>query len=297
MLEKIRSIFFIQLVFSNIKEKIKLEISKYNKKIQNILNLDILTYREFSGRHMIKRKNGIFEEYNYHNCDLVFKGPYLNGKRNGKGMEYNFGSKFEGEYLNGKRNGKGKEYFIGDDSLKFEGEYLNGKRWNGIFYDKFSNKFYKIKNGKGFIKKFGVLFGELKYEGKYLNGKKNGKGKEYYTYSKLKYEGEYLNGKRWNGKGYDNKHNIVYEIINGKGYIKEYWETGFLKYEGQYLNGEKNGKGKEYSNHGKLEFEGEYLNGKKNGKGKEYYNNGDLKFEGDYLYDNKKEGNIILMDI
>ena len=34
--------------------------------------------------------------------------------------------KFEGEYLNGKRNGKGKEY--NDGKLEFEGEYLNGER-------------------------------------------------------------------------------------------------------------------------------------------------------------------------
>ena len=34
---------------------------------------------------------------------------------------------YEGEYLNGKRNGKGKEY-DSDGELKFEGEYLNGKK-------------------------------------------------------------------------------------------------------------------------------------------------------------------------
>ena len=41
-----------------------------------------------------------------------FKGEYLNGKRNGKGKEYDkFGKLiFEGEYINGERNGKGKEY-------------------------------------------------------------------------------------------------------------------------------------------------------------------------------------------
>ena len=33
---------------------------------------------------------------------------------------------FEGEYLNGKRNGKGREY--NDEILIFEGEYLNGLR-------------------------------------------------------------------------------------------------------------------------------------------------------------------------
>ena len=36
---------------------------------------------------------------------------------------------FEGEYLNGKKNGKGKEYNnIGE--IIFEGEYLNGERLN-----------------------------------------------------------------------------------------------------------------------------------------------------------------------
>ena len=50
--------------------------------------------------------------------------------KNGKGRvkEYNFGKLiFEGEYLNGKKNGKGKEYdFMGN--LIFEGEYLNGNK-------------------------------------------------------------------------------------------------------------------------------------------------------------------------
>ena len=41
---------------------------------------------------------------------MIYEGEYLNGKRNGKGKEYNITLYFEGEYLNGKRNGKGKEY-------------------------------------------------------------------------------------------------------------------------------------------------------------------------------------------
>ena len=50
----------------------------------------------------------------------------ING--NGKVKEYdNDGDlQFEGEYLNGKRNGKGKEY--DDGMIIYEGEYLNGKR-------------------------------------------------------------------------------------------------------------------------------------------------------------------------
>ena len=41
--------------------------------------------------------------------NLLFKGEYLNGKRNGNGREcYNDKLYFEGEYLNGERNEKGK---------------------------------------------------------------------------------------------------------------------------------------------------------------------------------------------
>ena len=52
----------------------------------------------------------------------------------------------------------------------------------------------------------------MKFEGEYLNGERNGKGKEYYEGGALKFEGEYLNGKIWNGKGYNIKGDIEYEI-------------------------------------------------------------------------------------
>ena len=168
------------------------------------------------------------------------------------------------KYKIGEKNGKGREYKLNTNTIIFEGEYLNG-----------------TKNGKG---KEYYDNNELKFEGEYLNGERNGKGKEYYHNGRLKFEGEYLNGKIWNGKGYKIYGNIVYEIINGKGYIKEYnYYNGDLEFEGEYLNGERNGKGKEYNNNGKLGFEGEYLNGKRNGKGKEYYSNGKLGFEGEIL--------------
>ena len=97
------------------------------------------------------------------------------------------------------------------------------------------------------------------------------------------------------GIGYDENHNIIYELINGTGKVKEYW-NGKLRFEGEYLNGKRNGKGKEYDYNGKIEFEGEYLNGKRNGKGKEYNKyNGKLLFEGEYLNGKKmvKEKNIM----
>ena len=51
--------------------------------------------------------------------------------------------------------------------------------------------------------------------------KRNGKGKECFD-GKLKFEGEYLRGKRWNGKGYDQSNNVIYELKNGNGHVKEY---------------------------------------------------------------------------
>ena len=80
----------------------------------------------------------------------------------------------------------------------------------------------------------------------------------------MEYEGEFRDSRKWNGKGYDDSGNVIYELINGNEKVKEYF-------------------------HGELKFEGEYLNGKKNGKGKEYDYKGDLKFEGEFLDDERKE--------
>ena len=82
-------------------------------------------------------------------------------------------------------------------------------------------------------------------------------------------------------KGFDEKGNVIYELINGTGKVREY-HNGSLEFEGEYLNGKKNGKGKEYC-YDNLKYEGEYLNGKRNGKGKEYDGFGKIKFEGEYL--------------
>ena len=95
----------------------------------------------------------------------------------------------------------------------------------------------------------------------------------------MEYEGEYLYNEKWNGKGFDEYGNIIYELKNGNGKIKEYDYKGKLEFEGEYLNGLRNGKGKEYYENGNLKFEGEYLNNKKNGKGKKYDDNGKLKYE------------------
>ena len=59
--------------------------------------------------------------------------------------------KFKGEYLNGKRNGKGIEYYNNDKKL-FEGKYLNDLKWDGKGYVPIKNNIvYELKNGKGIL--------------------------------------------------------------------------------------------------------------------------------------------------
>ena len=111
----------------------------------------------------------------------------------------------------------------------------------------------------------------------------------------MEYEGEYLYNKKWNGKGYDEIGNIIYELKNGTGKVKEYFPNCKLKFEGEYLNGKKNGKGKKYYD-GRLEFEGEYLNGKKwEGKGYDLNNNiiYKLKEGKGFIKENDEDDNLI----
>ena len=164
----------MKIIFSFVEERQKLKIIKYNKRLQNKIDINLVNYIFLSGKYLIYESNNIGKEYSSYNDELLFDGEYLNGNRNGKGKDYDFNGKllFVGEYLNGKRNGKGKEY-----------------NYNG----------------------------SLIFEGEFLYGEKNGKGKEYNEDGKLIFKGEYLNGKKWNGKGYDENRNCIYELKEGKG--------------------------------------------------------------------------------
>ena len=100
----------------------------YNKKFQRKLGINIDKYKEISGK--IKE-----------------------GQRNGYGIEYKLGTNiqksFEGEYLNGRKNGKGKEYDE-NKKLKFKGEYLNGFKIQGKGYNETGNVIFELyRNGKG----------------------------------------------------------------------------------------------------------------------------------------------------
>ena len=327
MLENVKSSYILEIIMSHISEEKKLKLVIYNKTLQNRINIKLINYKLLSDKYIVHESERIIREYYAYNNRLIFEGEYKNGKKNGKGKEYNKFldcnliyegeyeyNKFldgnliyEGEYLDGKRNGKGKEYYY-NGKLKFEGEYLNGKKLKGEGYNIKQNFFYQIPNEEGIINEYDE-YGTLIFEGIYLKGEKNGKGREYDIFSgNLIFEGEYLNDKK-NGKGkeYNNQGVLIFEreYLNGKkwtgiGYDdsndNKIYELkngkGYIKnsyFEGWYENGEKNGKGKELYN-GKILSECEYLNGKKIGKGVEYDKNGYISFKGEYLYNYKIKG-------
>ena len=278
MEDRIKSLLVTKKILYFINEIRRLDIIKYNKNLQNKINVNINDYKQLCNRYVIflNENKTIGKEFSINNDNhLIFHGEYLNKKRNGKGKEYNINGDliFEGDYLNGKRyNGKGIEFYK-NGNIYCEKDYLNGKL-NVKIYDYFSSKLIcETKEGEGIIKEFNN-FGKLIFEGKYLNGVRNEKGKEYDYYGSIKFEGMYLNGKK-----------------NGKG--KEYYSLNKIKFEGEYLNDQRNGKGKEYSVNGVLIFEGEFSKGEKNGKGKDYYINVDkLMFEGEYNYGKKWTGKL-----
>ena len=151
MLKRIKSFYFIKILFLYINEKQKLDKVKYNKSLQKNIDISIINYKHFENGYVIYEANGIGKEYNGDDDSLRFEGEYLNGRRNGKGkIYYCYQLIYEGEYLNVKRNGKGKGY-VNFGQLRFEGGYLNGE-----------------KNGKG--KEYDED-GKLIFEGEYLNGK------------------------------------------------------------------------------------------------------------------------------
>ena len=144
-LNNIKSKYIKIYIFSCFDEKRKLEIIKYCKNIQNLLDIKLINYKFFSKKHILYELNGKVKEYNGYTDKMEFEGEYLNGKRNGKGKEYYDDGQifFEGEYLNGKRNGKGKEYYYLNFKISFEGEFKNGLRWNGKGYDNKNNVVYE----------------------------------------------------------------------------------------------------------------------------------------------------------
>ena len=68
-----------------------------------MLDIKLINYKFYADNQIIYESNGKVKEYNLYFDKLKFEGEYLNGKRNGKGKEYDFEGNLvnEGEFKNG----------------------------------------------------------------------------------------------------------------------------------------------------------------------------------------------------
>ena len=108
MIDKIKSPYSLEIIFSYINENKKLNILMYNKKLLSKLQLNIQSYKNFNGIKIINK----YRRKEYFNGQLIYDGEYKNDERNGKGKEY---------------NKKG--------DICFEGKYCYGKKGKGIYYN------------------------------------------------------------------------------------------------------------------------------------------------------------------
>ena len=89
LLKNIKSIFFSRILFSYLDEKIKLKVIKYNKKLQNKMDIKLINYKFYRGKYIIYETNNKGKEYNEFGI-LKFEGEYLNGKKwNRRGFNMN----------------------------------------------------------------------------------------------------------------------------------------------------------------------------------------------------------------
>ena len=251
MLENVKSQYLVKLLFTFLLHKRKLRIARHNKQLQEKLDINLIFYKNMTDKYIIYEKDGIGKEYNLKG-ELLYKGQYHEGERNGKGEEYYLSHiRYKAEYKDGKRNGYGEE---NKGEHTFKGEFKDGEYWNGKYKEEDCHysesewypdekRYYtileaeykdgKIWNASGYINitkgsGIGTIYDNhtyyknetLLFKGMYSDGEKNGKGCEYYENGKIKFEGEYFHDKRWNGQGYDPNGNIVYELKKGKGIIK-----------------------------------------------------------------------------
>jgi len=131
----------------------------------------------------------------------IYKGTFLNDKRNGQGEYTNKEIHYIGNWLDGKMNGKGIVVSLADGS-SYDGNFENDKRQG---YGKYIDK------SEGST-----------YEGEWDNDKKKGKGKIIYK-DGSSYEGDWVNDrKHGEGKLTDAKGKITFGLWKYNDLSKEY---------------------------------------------------------------------------
>ena len=83
IIDNIKSRYILSKIYNNITKKKKLEIIKYNKKIQNRLNLDVKDYKEYSEIEIeiIPRKKKYGKFININENDKLYYHIYFNDNK------------------------------------------------------------------------------------------------------------------------------------------------------------------------------------------------------------------------
>ena len=65
MLKNVKSSYFLRIILSFMKEKQKLKLIKYNKRLQENMNISLINYKIFSGKYIIYEQKGKGKECDY----------------------------------------------------------------------------------------------------------------------------------------------------------------------------------------------------------------------------------------
>ena len=84
MVENIKSNFFVRYLFSFVDDGKQLYLVKYNKRLQKLLNINIMNYRFFTGKYIEYDTNEKVKIYDCFSNNLIFEGEFINGKKKWK---------------------------------------------------------------------------------------------------------------------------------------------------------------------------------------------------------------------
>ncbi len=271
-------VFYIFINYDNQKEKYQIQIYPNNRG-REIYNQEDkkITDKEFEEQTGINPND--FKWYNQSkeiNPLIVYDkngniiGKYINGKKEGKWIEYNNDGSIHSilHYEDDKLDGECIEYYP-NGNISTKCMYVDNKKFGKYI------KYYEN--------------GNIKIEQNYFFNVLNGKSIIYYPNGNIMiieyYKNNHLNGKYIYYYPNGNISEITYYKDNNKnGEYKEYYLNGNIKIKQNYKNDNKDGKYIEYYENGVKKIECNYKNGNLYGEYKEYYPNGNLHFLKHYKY-------------
>jgi len=65
MIKNVKTSYFLRIIFSFIDEKQKLKLIKYNKSLQETMDIKLINYKIMSGKYIIYEQNGKGKEIDY----------------------------------------------------------------------------------------------------------------------------------------------------------------------------------------------------------------------------------------